>query len=145
MEKSIKNKENQTHLAIFCQPYLNLILEGKKTIESRFSKFKIAPYNKVKVGDKVIMKESGGFVLGEFTVEEVRYYDEMNINKNTTEEVKSFSKEICSDVDLNFWQSKCQAKYVSLIKISNVIKYKKPRPCHEKKTKDMRGWIVLKK
>jgi predicted transcriptional regulator len=116
----------------------------KKTIESRFSKFRITPYNKVRVGDKIIMKESGGLVFGEFTVGKVKYYDGMNVNKSITEEVKSFSKEICSDEDPKFWESRSQARYVTLITISNVVKYEKPRPCHEKKTTDRRGWIVLK-
>ena len=38
-------KNTQLHLGIFTEPYLTYMLDGKKTIESRFSKNKIAPYN----------------------------------------------------------------------------------------------------
>ncbi len=43
------------HLAIFTQPWLDLILEGKKTIDSRFTKVLFAPYGKIDVGDLVYM------------------------------------------------------------------------------------------
>ena len=39
----LKNK--QLHLGIFSEPYLTFILNGEKTIESRFSKNKILLYN----------------------------------------------------------------------------------------------------
>ncbi|MCI9434957.1 MAG: hypothetical protein HFI86_06785 [Bacilli bacterium] len=42
-----KIKNQKIHLGIFSEPYLTYMLEGKKTIESRFSKNKIVPYNKI--------------------------------------------------------------------------------------------------
>jgi hypothetical protein len=38
------------------EPYLGYILEGKKTIESRFSKPLIPPYRRVALGDVVLLK-----------------------------------------------------------------------------------------
>ena len=35
------------HLAILLEPYLQYILDGTKTVESRFSKNRIAPYKMV--------------------------------------------------------------------------------------------------
>ena len=46
------------HIAILRKKYFNLILSGKKTIESRFSYNKIAPYKQVEVGETIYLKES---------------------------------------------------------------------------------------
>ena len=45
------------HLAILLEPYLQYILDGTKTVESRFSKNRIAPYNMVEPGDVVLLKK----------------------------------------------------------------------------------------
>lgn len=129
------------HLAIFKQPYLDLILSGQKTIESRFSIDKRAPYNKVKEGDKIILKESGDLVKGEFTAGKVQY---INITKDGLDICKSFSKQICSDLDKNFWKSRENKKFATLIEIKNPIKYNEPRKCIEKPNKSMSAWFVLK-
>ena len=44
------------HLAIFVEPYLTYVLDGKKTVESRFSINRSPPYKKVKSGDIVFVK-----------------------------------------------------------------------------------------
>jgi ASC-1-like (ASCH) protein len=47
------------HLMIVKKKYFNLIISGKKTIETRWSKNKITPYEKVKIGETILIKESG--------------------------------------------------------------------------------------
>ena len=54
----IVNKINEKvrymkHIAILKQPFFNMVLNGEKTIESRWSMHKVAPYNKVSVGDEI--------------------------------------------------------------------------------------------
>jgi len=56
------------HLAVFTEPYLSLLLQGKKTVESRWMRNKIAPYGKVHSGDLVYVKKSGGPVMASFRV-----------------------------------------------------------------------------
>jgi len=133
--------KKQKHLAIFKQPYLDLILAGTKTIESRFSQKRIAPFGKINIGDIVIMKVSGGLVLGEFEVSKVMSFS--NLNNQKWNEIKKYSKEICSDQDSDFWKKRLNAKYATLIGIQNVVRYKKARQCTEKKSNDRRAWIVL--
>lgn len=130
------------HLAIFTQSYLNLILSGKKTIESRFSVDKRAPYNKVSTGDIVIIKQSGGLIVGEFTAGKVYCID---IKKDDTDMkfCKSFSKEICSDIDENFWELRKNKKFATLIEIKELKQYDVPRKCSEKPNKSMAGWFIL--
>lgn len=52
-----KFKNSKVHLGIFIKPHLIYILDGKKTVESRFSKNKIAPYNQMTKNGIVIVKK----------------------------------------------------------------------------------------
>jgi len=47
------------HIAILRQPFFNMVLSGEKTIESRWSMHKVAPYGKVNIGDEILLKETG--------------------------------------------------------------------------------------
>ena len=111
------------HLAIFQKSFLDLILEGEKTIESRFSQKKIAPYGQVNIGDIVLMKKSGKKkVFGEFTVQNVLEFEELNSVK--LEEIKEkYGKSMCASAGQYFWEKRSQAKFATLIFISEVKKY----------------------
>ena len=50
------------------------ILSGVKKVESRWYKFKIAPWNKVKKGDILYFKDSGGQVTVKAKVTDVHQY-----------------------------------------------------------------------
>ena len=75
-------KREKQHLAIFNPPFLDLILEGRKTIEGRFSKVRCAPFGVVQEGNVVLMKESGGLVKGSFVVVKVNPTDQANIGNH---------------------------------------------------------------
>lgn len=62
------------HLAIFQEPYLGLILAGKKTIESRFSVNRIAPYEAAERDDLVLLKRSSGPITGLCLLADPVYY-----------------------------------------------------------------------
>lgn len=47
------------HIAILRQPFFDLVLSGQKTIESRFSMKKVASFDKIKVGDDILLKQTG--------------------------------------------------------------------------------------
>ena len=70
-----KIKNTSLHLGIFTEPYLTYMLEGKKTIESRFSKNKILPYNQISKDDIVIVKKSSGNVVAYFTIKDVLFFN----------------------------------------------------------------------
>lgn len=128
------------HLAIFHQPYLKMIFDGTKTIESRFYVNRIAPIGKIKKGDCVIMKKSGGFVVGEFTAGEIMVFE--NMQERDWKEIKKYNKQIGGDVDPDFWKDRQPRRHAILIKIKNPIKYKKLKKFIRKKG-DRRGWVTL--
>ncbi len=132
-DKLLEIKNKTIHLGIFSEPYLTYMLNGKKTIESRFSKNKIIPYNKISKDDIVVIKKSSGNVLAYFTIKNVLFFD---LTLTTIEEIKSkYSKELC--VDENFWISKKDSHYATLIFIDNIFKL---TPFHICK-KGMQTWI----
>ena len=47
---------HRIHLAIMVEPYLSLILQGIKTMESRFSQKMMQPFHRVSKGDIIILK-----------------------------------------------------------------------------------------
>lgn len=125
------------HLAILYKDYLDLILEGKKTIEARFSKVKCPPYGKVSIGDKILLKETGGLIRGEAIVVDVKYYS--NLTPETIIKIINKYKDEVMIKD-DFLNSKIGSKYLTLIFLSKVKKYTQEIPFIKK---DRRAWIVL--
>lgn len=58
------------------------ILNGEKTIESRWLKNKSAPWLKVFAGDEIYFKKTGGSVIALAEVEKVEYIDELTQEKS---------------------------------------------------------------
>jgi len=107
------------HVAIMVEPYLSLILQGKKTIESRFSKHKITPWQRVQPGDIVVMKKSGGGFVGMFEAAGV-LYEELDNGIDSLRE--RYQSALC--VDDAFWQSKADSRYATLIFITRLLPFK---------------------
>lgn len=127
------------HLAIFSGNAAELILEGKKTVESRFSKFKIAPFGMISVGDLVYIKPSGEDIIGQFRVKKVIFYDGLDLS-DLSNFRRRYGRKLA--VGKDYWQQKKDSRYGTLIFIGEVdpfitspIKFLK---------KDLRGWVVLR-
>ncbi len=116
-ESTYKSIEKCTlHLGIFTEPYLSLMLNGKKTIESRFSKRKMLPYDKITKDDIVIIKKSSGNVVGYFTIKDIKFFD---LNTTDIADIKKlYNKELC--VSENFWLEKQNSNYATLIFIKEI-------------------------
>lgn len=143
----------QHHLAVLLPQRIELILDGRKTIGSWFTKTRRAPYGKVNKGDIVYMKESGGLVKGQFTVAKVETFDTitsvdvLDIYANYGEEIfgiRHFSEEwdecyksgLLAE-ELKDWNN---SKYATLIHITDLIPFEKPFPFPKR---DQRSWVVL--
>jgi hypothetical protein len=71
---ALKRGDATLHLAVLGKPFLGPLLDGIKTIESRFSRVRHAPYEVLRPGDIVAVKQPGGPVVGAFQAGEVRNY-----------------------------------------------------------------------
>lgn len=132
----LKKVDFNIHLAIFREPFLEYILEGKKTIETRFSMNRCAPYKKVKAGDLIFLKKSGGPVVGICRVNTTWDYI---LTPESWKEIKvEYAKAICAE-NPEFWEKRKSANFATLIMIDSV---KEIEPIDYKK-RDRRGWVVL--
>ncbi len=139
MEKVLIDSSVGIHLAVFNEPFLSLVFNGKKKIESRFSMNNISPHEKIKKGDVVILKVSGGLVKGIFIAGEVKFFNKLNksvIKKIQTE----YGELICSSYDKDFWINRDRANYASLIEVKKIKKL----PPFKIEKKDRNGWSVLR-
>jgi len=124
------------HLGVFVEPYLQFILEGKKTIESRFATRRFAPYNQVEQGDVILLKQSCGPIVGVCQVTHCWFYE---LDPESWETIRrDFTQALCAQ-DPEFWQQRQAACYATLMRIQFV---KAIEPIRFAK-RDRRGWVVL--
>jgi ASC-1-like (ASCH) protein len=125
------------HLAIFNEPYLSYVIDGKKTVESRFGVRRNAPYGKIASGDIILLKQSGGPLVGICKVSNVWFY---KLTKDSWGKLrKEFTNALCAQ-DPVFWENRVGAEFATLMQISFV---KPIKPIMFRK-KDRRGWVVLR-
>jgi ASC-1-like (ASCH) protein len=125
------------HLAIFVEPYLSYILNGKKTVESRFGVQRRAPYGQVAKGDIIFLKRSGGPIMGLCKVSSVWFY---KLNPQTWKKLRTeYTTSLCAQ-DPQFWEQRANASFATLMQIVSV---KKIQPVHFPKN-DRRGWVVFR-
>lgn len=125
------------HIAILKQPFFDMVLSGEKTIESRWSMVKVAPYKKVSVGDKILLKETGKDVTATANVKKVQFYE---LTPEIVETIRiKYGKQIGTD-KFKDWKSTLQKKYCTLIWIDEVT----PVAPIKVKRSNGAGWIVLK-
>lgn len=126
------------HLAIFKGNGGELILSGKKTVESRFSRRKSPPFGVISGGDLVYIKPSGEDIIGQFKVKKVIFYDNLDLS-DLSHLREKFGEDLV--VDEAYWKKKAGSKYGTLIFIGDCAKFI-TSPVRILK-KDLRGWVVL--
>lgn len=123
------------HLAIVAEPFLTYILDGQKTIESRFSLNRIAPWRQVQAGDRILMKRPAGPVVGVFVVARAEYVE---LTAETWPQVRALAAAIC--VGEQFWAFKARARYATLLHVGEVRRF----PEFWISKTDRRPWVVLR-
>ncbi|HEY1685038.1 MAG TPA: ASCH domain-containing protein [Tepidisphaeraceae bacterium] len=126
------------HLAVMIEPYLLLLLNGQKTVESRFCRRKWIPYGMVQQGDTLVLKRSSGPVVGICKVAEVFYYD---LSVTPLADIRKQFGTAIAVADEAFWKYQKQAEFVSLFRVSHVVRLP-DIPCFKGKG-DRRAWVVL--
>ena len=54
---------------------IDKVLDGRKTIESRWYKNRTAPWGKIKKGDTIYFKDSGGPIRARAEVKKVKFFE----------------------------------------------------------------------
>jgi len=125
------------HLAVFVEPFLTFLLDGRKTIESRFSMVRCPPYQRVRCGDVLLVKKSGGPVVGLCEVGETWSY---HLDTGTWDCIRREFKDAMCAQDPEFWRAKSKATYATLMRV-----------CHPRTIgpvpwtkRDRRGWVIIR-
>jgi ASC-1-like (ASCH) protein len=125
------------HLAILVNPYLQLLLDGQKTIESRFSVQRRAPFDQVTEGDIILLKRSGGPILGIGIVAKACFYE---TTPEVLKDIQATYAEALGIRDPSFWAARAQTRFATLLWLEQVTTIT-PIPYHKR---DQRAWVILK-
>lgn len=129
-------RSTQLHLAVLIEPFLEFILERRKTIESRFSVNKVAPYGVVRPGDQLALKRSSGPVVGICRVHRAAFFE---VDSTVLEQLRAdYAPALCAE-EPSFWKARARARYATVLHLADVAQLN-PLPCAKR---DRRGWVVL--
>jgi ASC-1-like (ASCH) protein len=105
------------HIAVLKPGYIELILEGTKTIESRLLKTRSAPYGRVARGQMVYFKASGGGYSAIARVDGVEQHEALT--SGAIERLRRrHNNRICAPRE--FWSARRDARYGVFISLSDV-------------------------
>ena len=124
------------HLCVLREPYVTFILDGRKTIESRFQNTKALPFQKVASGDILFLKRFGGSLRGLVLAGCTQYHGPMEDGEAETLLRKHRTALAIGE---SFISEKKNSKYASLLSILD-----RTATDHIPCTKaDERAWVVL--
>ena len=117
------------HIAIMKKEW-NLtpkIIDGKKTVEARWYKSKVAPWNKIKSGETIYFKDSGSFVTVKAAVTKVEQYEIKN-NAQATGLMKKYALEDLGAAKLsnfikNYIKDKKYAIFIYFDKVEKITPF----------------------
>lgn len=125
------------HIAVLVEPYLERILEGKKTVESRFSINRSPPYGYVREGDLIFLKRVGGPICAITRLGQIWFY---KLDPRSWKSIRTEHAAALCIQDQSFWKSREKASYATLMQLAAV---RRITPVTIPK-KDRRGWVVIR-
>ncbi len=125
------------HIAILRQPFYDMILRGEKTIESRWSMNKIAPFNKVQIGDIIYLKISGRPITAKAEVQDVKFFS--LTPKLAGEILEKYGERIGVKKFKNI-EKYLNKRYLTLIWLNNVERIEEIKPPKSNGA----GWIIMR-
>jgi ASC-1-like (ASCH) protein len=126
------------HLVILKKPYIDALLAGRKTIESRFYQTRHKWLSQVNPGDKLFLKASSGPVMATATVSSVKNFDNLT-PRQITELKEQFNQQILGDEQ--YWREKTSSRFGILVWLKDI----KPITPRFIRKFDWRAWVVLSK
>lgn len=124
------------HLVILKKTYVDAILDGRKLVESRFSKVRSAAFGRVFVGDRLFLKVVSGPVCGTARVAAVENFEGLTPQRIAEIRRKHNSHILGPD---EYWRSKRDSKFGLLAWLEEI---RRIEPVRISK-KDWRAWVIL--
>ena len=101
------------HVAVLKPKYIEMLLDGSKTIECRLTRNRIEPFGRIRNGDRVYFKESSGPFRATAIVDGVISHEDLDeegiqkIREQHGEEIRAAS---------SYWESKRTARFGVLLR-----------------------------
>lgn len=128
-------QRHAVHLALMQGEFLELIISSEKTIESRFTKNRVAPVGNVQAGDLVLFKQVGRPLFAVAVVERAK-------SGVLDDKAWTFVRKHADDIgiDEDYIEYKSDARYYVLVWVKDVHVI----PAIPLKKRDRRAWVVLR-
>lgn len=124
------------HLAVFVEPFLTAVFEGRKTIESRFGVHRRPPYLCIEKNDIILIKRSGGPIVGVAQAGEASFYQ---LSPSVLSDIRErFAYQLFA-LDEEFWESRAGKQYATLIELNDPTEVA-PMPFPKR---DRQGWVII--
>ena len=126
----------RSHIAILKKKYMDLILSGRKTVESRITMNACEPFGKIGVGERIYLKVSSGPFIGITKAMAVDTYEGLDAGE-VMKLYEKYDEAVCGGKA--YWESKQKCRYASLIRLGRV------EPCYRYPDykKSMKAWHVI--
>jgi ASC-1-like (ASCH) protein len=129
-------KKLNHHLVILKKPYIDAILAGRKTVESRFYQTKHKWLLQAGIGDTLFLKVTSGPVMATATIANINCFDNLNTRLIAALK-KQYNQQILGDDQ--YWQEKMHSRFGILIWLKDIRRIT-PRFIIKA---DWRAWVVL--
>lgn len=123
------------------ESWLNLIIIGKKSIESRWYVNRVAPWGKIVAGDTVYFKESGDKVKVKASVSKVIQFEKLD-EIVCGQIFAKYGKQICLQ-DMSYYPYYTKKKYCILIFLKDVELIAKPFSINKKGFGCSSAWMCV--
>lgn len=126
------------HVAVLKPVPLKLILDGRKIIESRLTRQSRPPFGRIKPGERIYIKQSGGLFAAVAVAHRVWMADDLT-PADVDQIAKTHNRHICGPPD--YWHEKrTNSRYATLIWLRDV----QPTTQHPRyRPQNMRAWYTL--
>ncbi len=105
------------HIAVLLKPYLDAILEGRKTVECRLTRQPRTPYDRIERGDRIFFKQSCGPYRATAIADHVQF--ECDLTPSRIRQIRrDYDELLCGNAE--YWRLKRDSRYCTLIWLKDV-------------------------
>jgi hypothetical protein len=130
------------HLVILHKPYLDLILAGTKTVESRLSRRRHPAATRLRPGDALYLKQAGGDVRGRATAGTITEVCDIPPGGVALLAEQWWPRVVGGGPDDPYWLTKAEARHALFIELTDVRACHLPAAIFPRRLPWASGWIV---
>ncbi|HYD03829.1 MAG TPA: ASCH domain-containing protein [Alphaproteobacteria bacterium] len=122
--------------------FLDAILRYEKTIESRWYKRKIDPWNNISPGDNIYFKNSCKLITAKAKVDDVKFFELYKDHKIGLDILKKYGKQIL--IDRKYYNENCADKNYCILVFLKDIKEITPFDIDKTGFGNAAAWLTIK-